>query len=202
VSSPAGLVLAAGGGSRFGGPKALARWGDQLFVDRAVETLRAAGCAPIVVVLGASASDIAKVADLGDAVVIVNDAWPTGMGSSLCTGLAVLADLSAPAAVVMLVDQPQVSPVLVRRLVSSWSEGVAAVSASYDGRRRNPVILDASVWPAVVADAVGDVGARGWLDAHPDDVVLIACDDLGSDIDVDTPLDLHLLTSDPAKDRA
>jgi CTP:molybdopterin cytidylyltransferase MocA len=200
--TPAGLVLAAGGGSRFGGPKALVRWGDEMFVERAVATLRAAGCSPVVVVLGAGAPDIAQSARLGDAVVLVNDAWATGMGSSLRTGLAALADLGSPAAVVLLVDQPQVSPALVRRLVDAWSEGVRAVSASYDGRRRNPVLLDASVWPAVMTSAVGDVGARGWLDTHPDDVALVACDDLGNDVDVDTPHDLDLLTSDPAKDRA
>jgi len=198
----AGLVLAAGGGSRFGGPKALARWGEELFVERAVATLRAAGCSPVVVVLGAAAPEVARSAELGDAVVVVNDGWSTGMGSSLCTGLAVLTDLGAPAAVVLLVDQPKVSPEVVRRLVESWATGVAAVSATYDGRRRNPVLLDASVWLDVTASALGDVGARGWLDSHPDDVVLVACDDLGNDHDIDTQLDLERLTSDPAKDRA
>ena len=202
MTAAAGLVLAAGEGRRFGGPKALARLGDQLFVERAVTTLRAAGCDPVVVVLGAVATEVARTADLGDAVVVVNDAWPTGMGSSLCTGLSALRDLGAPAAVVLLVDQPQVSPELVRRLVGHWTEGIAAVSASYGGRRRNPVLLDASVWSEVISGAVGDVGARGWLDTHPDDVVLVACDDLGSDIDIDTPHDLDRLTNDTAKDRA
>src|SRR3954451_13925852 len=136
----AGLVLAAGGGSRFGGPKALARWGDELFVERAVATLRTAGCSPAVVVLGARAPDIAQAPQLGDAVVLVNDAWVDGMGSSLCTGLAALAELGAPAVVVLLVAQPQVSPGLVRRLLDGWSERVPAVSASYPGRRRNPVL--------------------------------------------------------------
>jgi CTP:molybdopterin cytidylyltransferase MocA len=202
MRSPAGLVLAAGGGSRFGSPKALVRLGDGLLVERAVATLRAAGCAPVVVVLGAAARDVAAVAELGDAVVVVNDGWETGMGSSLCTGLSALTDLGTPAAVVTLVDQPQVTPELVRRLAEHWSAGVAAVSASYDGRRRNPVLLDASVWPQVMEAAVGDVGARGWLDAHPDDVVVVACDDLGSEIDIDTPLDLDRLTHDTAKDSA
>ena len=202
MTGPAGLVLAGGEGLRFGGPKALARLGDQLFVERAVTTLRTAGCDPVVVVLGAAAAEVARTADLGHAVVVVNDAWPTGMGSSLRTGLSALRDLGAPAAVVLLVDQPQVSPDLVRRLVGKWSEGVAAVSASYDGHRRTPVLLDASVWSAVIAGAVGDVGARSWLDTHPDDVLLVACDDLGSDIDIDTPLDLDRLTHDSAKDRA
>src|SRR3954468_16265619 len=122
----AGLVLAAGGGSRFGGPKALARWGEELFVERAAATLRSAGCMPVVVVLGAAAEQVAQTAQLGDAVDVVNDAWPTGMGSSLCTGLAALTDLRAPAAVVLLVDQPQVSPALVRRLLDARREGDAA----------------------------------------------------------------------------
>ena len=202
MTQPAGLVLAAGGGSRFGGPKALARLGHELFVERTVATLRTAGCAPIVVVLGAAAAEVAGAAELHDAVVVVNEAWPTGMGSSLRTGLSALRDLAAPAAVVMLVDQPQVSPELVRRLVESRRHGIAAVSASYGGQRRNPVLLEASVWSDVMTAATGDVGARGWMDTHPDDVLLVACDDLGSDIDIDTPLDLEHLTSDPAKDRS
>ena len=198
----AGLVLAAGEGRRFGRPKALVRWGDRLLVERAVATLRAAGCSPVVVVLGAAADEVARTSDLGDAVVVVNDAWRTGMGSSLCTGLGALSDLHAPAAVVLLVDQPQVGPQLVHRLVERWSSAVPAVVASYDGNRRNPVLLNASVWPEVVSRAVGDVGARGWLDAHADEVALVACDDLGSDIDIDTPDDLDRLTHDPAKDSA
>ena len=48
----AGLVLAAGGGRRYGGPKALVRYEGSLLVERAVRTVRDAGCAPIVVVLG------------------------------------------------------------------------------------------------------------------------------------------------------
>ena len=65
----AGLVLAAGGGRRYGGPKALVRRDGELLVERAVATAREAGCAPIVVVLGASAADVraqAGVVLLGD----------------------------------------------------------------------------------------------------------------------------------------
>ena len=202
MSSVAGLVLAAGEGRRLGRPKALVRFEDQLLVERAVATLREAGCARVVVVLGAAAHEVAQTADLGDAVVVVNEAWPTGMGSSLCTGLRALADLHADAAVVLLVDQPRVSPELVGRLVAHWSTGISAVAASYDGHRRNPVLLSASVWPELLGSAAGDAGARGWLDAHADEVVLVACDDLGSDLDIDTAADLERLTHDTAKDSA
>ena len=196
----AGLVLAAGEGRRLGKPKALVRFGGELLVDRAAATLHEAGCDPVVVVLGAAADQVARTAELRDAVVVVNDGWAAGMGSSLCTGLTALTDLRASAAVVLLVDQPHVGPDLVRRLVAHQAPGVGAVSASYDGRRRNPVLLDRSAWPGVMATATGDVGARSWLDTHADRVVLVACDDLGSDLDIDTPADLDRLTHDTTKD--
>lgn len=201
--SAAGLVLAAGEGLRFGRPKALVELDGQLLVDRAVDTLRAAGCDPVVVVLGAGAVEVCHRARLDAAIVVVNDAWATGMASSLCTGLAALADIGASAAVVSLVDQPRIPAAAVARLVERWRDGAAAVVATYDGEPRNPVVIDASVWPEVMSVVTGDVGARAWLRTRPDDVVHIACDDLGSAVDIDEPADLeHLRSDSPLEDRA
>jgi nicotine blue oxidoreductase len=201
--SAAGLVLAAGEGLRFGRPKALVELYGQLLVDRAVDTLRAAGCDPVVVVLGAGAVEVCHRARLDAAIVVVNDAWATGMASSLCTGLAALADIGASAAVVSLVDQPRIPAAAVARLVERWRDGAAAVVATYDGEPRNPVVIDASVWPEVMSVVTGDVGARAWLRTRPDDVVHIACDDLGSAVDIDEPADLeHLRSDSPLEDRA
>lgn len=193
---PAGLVLAAGEGRRLGQPKALLRVDDELLVDRAVRVARDGGCDPIVVVLGAAAADVVHRAVLDDAVVVVNDGWAEGIGSSLRCGLSALADLRAPAAVVLLVDQLGVTAETVRRLVPTWRDGARAVVASYDGKPRNPALLDASTWPEVSTLAVGDVGARAWLRAHADEVVRVACDDLGSDDDIDTVADLRRLAAD------
>ncbi len=62
----AGLVLAAGGGRRYGGPKALVHHEGSLLVERAVRTVRDAGCAPVVVVLGAAAAEVRASAQLGN----------------------------------------------------------------------------------------------------------------------------------------
>jgi CTP:molybdopterin cytidylyltransferase MocA len=187
----AGVVLAAGAGQRFGKPKALVELEGQLLVDRAVRTLTDGGCDPVVVILGARAADVVREAELAGAVVLVNDGWEEGMGSSLRCALASLPDLGAPAAVIALVDQPGVSSDVVRRLVDRWDGREPAVVASYDGKPRNPVLLAASIWPDVAALAVGDVGARAWLRAHVDEVVTVACDDLGTSADIDTPADLN-----------
>jgi CTP:molybdopterin cytidylyltransferase MocA len=189
----AGLVLAAGAGRRFGGPKALVVLDGELLVDRAVRTLHDGGCAPVVVVLGAAAADVVARARLDGAVVIVNDDWATGMGSSLRCGLAASADLGGHAVVVALVDQPLVTAGVVRRLVGGWAVGRPARVASYDGQPRNPVLLPAAVWPEVSAMATGDQGARAWLRAHPQLVETVACDDLGGPADIDTAADLEAL---------
>lgn len=196
----AGLLLAAGGGSRLGQPKALVELDGHLLVDRGVELLRAGGCDPVVVVLGASAREVVMHARLVGAVVVVNDRWADGIGSSLRTGLAAVSDLGAVHVVVALVDQPRVTADVVRRLVEAPPDA-PVVAASYGGRLGNPVRLDAAVWPDVSELAVGDVGARAWMREHPGMVRVIACDDLGSDDDIDTPEDLTRLGGDGQMER-
>src|ERR1700710_2789256 len=82
----AGLVLAAGGGRRYGMPKALVSYGGSLLVERAVRTA-AAVCDPVLVVLGAQAVDVWRAADLTGTTVLANKEWESGMASSLRTGL-------------------------------------------------------------------------------------------------------------------
>src|SRR5689334_1096826 len=101
----AGVVLAAGAGTRLGQPNALGRVRRELLLDRAVQTLRAAGCAPVVVVLGAGAPEALASADDTAFEPVTNPDWPTGMGSSLRVGLQAVTG-RADAAVLSLVDQP------------------------------------------------------------------------------------------------
>ncbi|HEY5335252.1 MAG TPA: NTP transferase domain-containing protein, partial [Mycobacteriales bacterium] len=49
----AGLLLAAGSGSRMGGPKALLSWRGRPLVEHGIRTLLEGGCDPVVVVVGA-----------------------------------------------------------------------------------------------------------------------------------------------------
>lgn len=190
--TPAGLLLAAGGGRRFGGPKALATFGGRLLVERGVALLRRGGADPVVVVLGAHAARVRSVAELDWAQVIVNPDWATGLGSSLRAGLAAL-EGSAPAVVVALADQPLVGAEAVARVISAWHDGARVAVATYEGRQANPVLLDAMVWQDVAVAAAGDQGARGYLRAHPEFVVAVGCDGTGSPDDIDMPEDLAAL---------
>ena len=181
----AGVLLAAGSGSRLGQPKALVVLAGQTLAARGVALLRAGGADPVVVVTGA-----AELPDRSsDALCVHNPDWPTGMGSSLAIGLAhVPADCAA--AVVALADQPLVGPESVRRLIAAHQAGARVVVACYEGQPRNPVLISREHWPEVVALAAGDVGARPFLQAHPDLVRRVECADTGRPDDIDSPEDL------------
>jgi len=180
---PAGLLLAAGEGSRLGRPKALLELGGERLVDRGVHMLREAGCSPVVVVTGA-----AEVEVMG-AVTVPNPDWRSGMGSSLRTGLGALPP-GCPAVVVALVDQPRVTAEAVRRLIAAYESGARVAVATYDGRPRNPALFGGEFFADIAESAVGDVGARTFLRAHADLVTKVPCDDIAAPDDIDTPEDL------------
>jgi CTP:molybdopterin cytidylyltransferase MocA len=179
----AGILLAAGQGSRLGQPKALIDVGGRPLAARGVALLRDGGAAPVIVVTGATAVDLPGV------LTVHNPRWRTGMGSSLAAGLATVPD-GCSAAVVALVDQPLVGTQSVRRLLAAHQAGASVAVAAYAGRPRNPVLLAREHWPEVIALAAGDSGAREFLRAHPDLVTLVECGDTGRPDDIDTPADL------------
>ena len=215
----AGILLAAGEGSRLGQPKALVEIVGQRLVDRGLLMLRAGGADPVVVVTGAAPVDVPG------ALVVHNPAWATGMGSSLMAGLSALGALppgECSAAVIALADQPLVSPECVKRLIASHRDdanpasgsagdggvgspagdvgsgangrpatgGASIAVATYGGRPRNPVLIAREHWAEVLTMARGDAGARPFLRAHPDLVTLVECGDTGRPDDIDTPEDL------------
>jgi CTP:molybdopterin cytidylyltransferase MocA len=185
VSSVAGILLAAGEGSRLGQPKALVELGGQTLAERGVALLRGGGADPVVVVTGAAPVDIQGVR------IVHNPQWRSGMGSSLVAGLQALEHQpTADAAVIALADQPLVGAEAVRRLVAAYRDGAGVAVAAYAGKPRNPVLIAREHWAAVAGLAAGDTGARPFLRAHPELVTLVECGDTGSPDDVDTPADL------------
>ncbi|WP_410624201.1 NTP transferase domain-containing protein [Amycolatopsis sp. cmx-8-4] len=179
----AGLLLAAGAGRRFGGPKALADLDGEPLVRRALRIMEAAGCTPIRVVVGAAADEVRALLPDPDMVVVAED-WATGMGASLRTGLAELDRLEGPvAALVHLVDLPWVGPEILTRVATEATADTVA-RAAYEGIPGHPVLLGRTWWPQIAKTAEGDRGARDWL-ATRTDLRLIECADLGSGRDVD-----------------
>jgi CTP:molybdopterin cytidylyltransferase MocA len=182
-----GIVLAAGAGSRFGMPKALARTdGGTPWLELACQALVDGGCADVVVVLGARSDEAEGLAHAG-ATSVVADQWETGLAASLRTGLASAQETGADAAVISLVDLPGLRPDAVRRVLEPFGEPDTARSAlaraTYDGRPGHPVLLGRAHWEPLAASVRGDTGAGLYLRTHG--AVGIDCTDLGGGDDVD-----------------
>ena len=179
-----GLVLAAGGGRRYGMPKALVEYHGHPLVRHAVDAAAAGGCTRTVVVVGAEAERVRSAAP--DLTFADNPEWASGMASSLRAGLLALTGSPATAALVLLVDMPGVTPEAVRRVAAHAGPG-ALVVGGYGERRGHPVLLGRDHWAGVVASATGDHGARDYLRAHAAEVREVDVGDVAEDFDIDTP---------------
>jgi molybdenum cofactor cytidylyltransferase len=186
----AGIILAAGGASRFGQPKQLLAWEDEPFVRRVARTALEAGLSPVVVVTGAWAEDVAEA--VNDVVVRIanNPEWQTGQGSSVRTGVRALPAESG-AVVFLLADQPQIPVTLIKALRAEHARTLAPIIAPLvNGRRGNPVCFDRVTFPELLA-LTGDTGGRAlfsrytvtWLPWHEASVLM----------DVDTEEDYQRL---------
>jgi CTP:molybdopterin cytidylyltransferase MocA len=184
------IVLAAGGGSRFGGGKLLARFGGQPLIEAVLDNLREAPVDEVIVVVGAEAERLREVCERYDVRIVENEEWERGQSTSVLAGLRACA---GDAAVVLLGDQPFIGAGAVGRLVAAFAEGAKIAVATYGGKRRNPVLFSREVWPLLEAELDGDGGARPVLQRHPGLVVEVPCEGVGDPADVDTSEDLGRL---------
>lgn len=175
-SAAAGVLLAAGAGTRFGMPKVLAAHGEWLAA--AVTALRRGGCDDVAVVLGAAIVEVPSPAR----AVIASD-WSDGLSASLRAGLSAV---DADYAVLHTVDTPDVGADVVERVLAaarSTESGLAR--AVYGGVPGHPVVVARRHWAELLYGLRGDEGARSFLSARPD-VVAVDCADLATGADIDT----------------
>ena len=187
-----GVVLAAGGASRFGSPKQLAELDGVPLLQHAVDAMLAVPAIdPVVVVLGAETQRVLEAVDFGEAQIAVCGDWAEGMAASLRCGVQAVGDCDW--VILTLGDQPRVTPQVIAAVMDhadSAPIGTAAVRATYDGVPGHPVALGRAILPHV-AELRGDVGARDLLgDATVRTFEAAHLCDPG---DVDTPQDLEAL---------
>ncbi|OBF27925.1 nucleotidyltransferase family protein [Mycobacterium sp. ACS4331] len=175
MSRVAGVLLAAGAGTRYGMPKVLAENGDWL--QRAVRALARGGCDDVIVVLGAAEVDVPA-----PARAVTAADWADGMSASVRAGLRA-AD-GADVAVLHVIDTPDVGADVVARVLRAGQGESGLARAVFGGRPGHPVVIAARHWPAVCGSLHGDHGARDFLRARGD-VVEVGCDDIATGQDID-----------------
>jgi CTP:molybdopterin cytidylyltransferase MocA len=173
-TTAAGVLLAAGAGTRYGMPKVLAAQGRWL--RSGVDALRDGGCDDVVVVLGAAIVDVPA-----PARAVIADDWSDGLSASLRAGLSAV---DADYAVVHTVDTPDVDAEVVRRVLAAARSSAGLARATYAAVPGHPVVVARRHWPALLGQLHGDEGARSFLSAR-DDVVSVECLDLATGRDVD-----------------
>ena len=174
-ATAAGVLLAAGAGTRYGMPKVLAAQGEWL--RRGVTALNGGGCDDIVVVLGAAVVYVPP-----PARPVIADDWADGLSASLRAGLLAI---DAEYAVLHTVDTPDVGVDVVRRVLDAARSSPSGLArASYGERPGHPIVVARRHWPDLLATLSGDEGARPFLGARTD-VVAVDCADLASGHDID-----------------
>jgi len=192
-----GVLLAAGAGRRAGGPKALRRDADGTsWLIRSAGVLLEGGCADVVVVLGCQAAAARELMSIEcppppvERLHVVEERrWAEGMGVSLAAGLAaVAASGTSRAVLVSLVDLPDVTAEVVRRvleatLVPGAATGGVLARACYHDHPGHPVLIGGEHLAALVAEVGADTGARHYLARAG--CTLVECGDLASGEDRD-----------------
>jgi CTP:molybdopterin cytidylyltransferase MocA/SAM-dependent methyltransferase len=186
------VVLAAGAGSRFGGGKLLAELNGRPLLDHVLATVREAGPAETIVVVGPAATALEAIAAANGARTILNPAPEEGLSGSVRIGLAALAATGrekVDAALIVLGDQPRTSLATIKALLAAEvPAGRSIVVPHYrDGGGPNPALLLRPAW-SLAAQLHGDRGFGPLIADHPE--LVIEVDLPGENPDVDTTADL------------
>ncbi len=197
-ASIAAIILAAGSSSRMGGGrhKLLLPLGEKPVLAHVINATLASQARPIIVVLGHQAAQVrTEIAHFTPIISVENPDYQQGMSTSLRTGLQTLiqsqntqeqAFHSLDGTIILLGDQPLMTASIIDALIAcKQATGNPIVAPLYNGKRGNPVLFDASLFPALMA-IHGDEGARSVIEQHRTEVATIELSDAMASYDVDT----------------
>lgn len=195
-SRAAAIILAAGGSTRFGSPKQLARWGDKTFIEQVVDTALASKARPVVVVLGAEVEQCRALLNHSPVEMVINPSWAQGQSTSMQAGLAAL-PANTGSTLFLLVDLPGITPDLLNQLIQRHRETLAPLAwPEFEGRRGNPVLFDRTLF-SELEQISGDTGGRSVLLKYKDKAERVVVTDAGVLQDFDHPEDLAAFRAKP-----
>lgn len=187
------IILAAGESLRLGKPKQLLPYKGVTLIEHAAEVAGNSGCKPVICVLGAASEIVADKLKDKHVNIIINTDWQAGMASSIKAGLAKVEQLDPDISgvILMVCDQPYVTPHLLRKLRSTWQRSGKGIVASAYGDTAGTPALFAKDYFSALQHLQGQEGAKKILMAYQSFLTLVPFP-LGS-IDIDTPEDYHKL---------
>jgi molybdenum cofactor cytidylyltransferase len=190
------IILAAGESSRFGAPKQLAQTpGGKPMLTCVTETALASEAEPVIVVLGSRAETIRHVIHDLPAQVVLNSQWAEGQSSSIRAGLQALPP-EISAVLIMLADQPMISPAIVNRIIARYRRTLSPVVFPVcNGRRGHPVLFDRCAF-AELSTLKGDTGGKSVVQRYLPQAEQVDIDEVSITLDIDTIQDLSALLNE------
>jgi molybdenum cofactor cytidylyltransferase len=188
------IIPAAGLSSRMGDRnKLLLPFRGKTLIEHAVDTLLESKIGEVVVVVGYEREKIEEVLESRTSAITIidNPLYNDGMSTSIHAGVTAASN-ETEAIMIYLADQPLMEPADINQLIDAFydarSENRSIVVPFYQGRRGNPVILDAR-FKADILDVVGDIGCRRIIKLNPDKVFVVEMDTDHVVRDIDSPAD-------------
>ncbi len=181
----AAIILAAGQSSRMGQHKLLLPLLGKALLVHVVDNTLAAGVEHVVVVAGYHADDVRALLANHPVRLVENPDYAQGQSTSLRAGITALAP-ETDAAIILLGDQPLVTPALLRNLIETWQRTSKPIVAPvYQGQRGNPVLFARSLFAELLA-VTGDQGGRAVLQRHGKEMASVFVEDTDAAQDLDT----------------
>jgi molybdenum cofactor cytidylyltransferase len=187
------IILAAGASTRMGTPKQLLRYGEQSLIGHIVQVAIASVCQPIIIVLGAYAERIKLEINSEQVHIIENSLFSQGMSTSIRVGIEALNVINkeAKAVVLMVCDQPFISPQLINQLVEVHETTLKPIVASqYANTLGVPALFNRALF-AKLTTLSGTEGARHIIKKYLQEVLAIPFPE--GVFDLDTPDDYEQL---------
>jgi molybdenum cofactor cytidylyltransferase len=200
VSVTAAIILAAGSSSRMGGGrhKLLLPLHDRPVLAHVLDAVLASQARPTVLVLGHQAEPVrthlAAYTTHPELNIVENPDYLQGMSTSLRLGIQTLqvhGYTKSPgervdSALVLLGDQPLITAQHIDMLIATYkTTGKRIIAPTYEGKRGNPILFDASLFPELL-EVTGDEGGRSVLERHRDEIATVEIGNPLANIDVDT----------------
>ena len=179
------MILAAGAATRMGRLKQLLEYHGTTFLQHAIDQASIAALSPIVVVLGSEAAAVNAYLGSAQVITVFNDAWQSGMGSSIAAGIRRLQSFDVEAAAILVADQPLVTADHLRAMAALIPSS-KMIAAEYNGTLGVPAFFRREMFPALES-LPPEAGARHLL---RDSAEVRAYPLPQAAIDVDTPGDL------------
>lgn len=177
----------------MGTSKQLLEFRGEPLVKRAASVALESGCSPVFVVTGAKAEGTRQALRGLKVREVENRTWESGLSSSIRAGVAAVieANATANAVVLMLSDQPFVTPEVIRKLINAHREtGCSIVASSYGDTFGVPALFEKSHYGELMA-LEGAAGAKQIIQRHLARAQLV--DFSEGAVDIDTPEDLARL---------